>query len=232
MYYCKLYGKEYINRRLLYEGEYLYNKKWNGKGYNESGEISYEFKNGTGTGTEFYDNGKLEFEGEYLNGKMHGKGKEYYDTKSNITYQLKNGNGVVKEYDNYGVLLFEGEYLNGEKNGKGKEYNNYGELLFEGEYLNNKKHGKGKEYGNLKFEGEYFQGKRWNGNGCEDNFSGEYLNGKWWNGRGKTSETFEYDRSEHGTAYKKWKIKVLKFYSNGNLSVSRFSEPVSLEEDL
>ena len=45
----------------------------------------------------------LIFEGEYLNGKRNGKGKEYY------------------YFD--GKLKFEGEYLNGERNGKGKEYN-------------------------------------------------------------------------------------------------------------
>ena len=50
---------------------------------------------------EYDYNGKLEFEGEYLNGERNGKGKEYY----------KNGE-----------LIFEGEYLNGKKwNGKGKE---------------------------------------------------------------------------------------------------------------
>ena len=57
--------------------------RWNGKEY-------------------YYDNGKLKFEGEYLNGKRNGKGKEY-------------------DYD--GNLEFEGEYLHGEKwNGKVKEY--------------------------------------------------------------------------------------------------------------
>ena len=58
------------------------------------------------------DNRQLEFEGEYLNGKRNGKGKEY-------------------DYD--GKLKFEGEYLNGEKNGKGKEYDWDGTLKFEGE---------------------------------------------------------------------------------------------------
>jgi len=42
-----------------------------------------------------YSNGKLEFEGEYLNGE-------------------KNGNG--KEYNYNGKLVFEGEYINGKKN--------------------------------------------------------------------------------------------------------------------
>ena len=75
--------------------------------------------NGTGKVKEynrFFD--KLEFEGEYLNGKRNGKGKEYI-------------------FD--GKLLFEGEYLNGKRHGKGKEYDFDGKLLFEGDYLNGKK---------------------------------------------------------------------------------------------
>jgi len=42
----------------------------------------------------------LKFEGNYLNGKRSGKGKEYYDDNN--------------------ILKFEGEYLNGKRNGKGK----------------------------------------------------------------------------------------------------------------
>ena len=81
----------------------------------------------------YEDNGKVKeysgytdkplFEGEYLNGKKHGKGREY---------------------DNFSNIIFEGEYLNGKKNGKGKEYYTNGQLLFEGEYLNGKRwNGKG-----------------------------------------------------------------------------------------
>ena len=61
-------------------------------------------------------NGKLKFEGEYLNEERHGKGKEY---------------------NKYGKLIFEGEYKQGKKwNGKVIEYNDKGELEFEDEYLN------------------------------------------------------------------------------------------------
>ena len=71
------------------------------------------------------------YEGEYLNGKRHGKGKEYY-------------------YN--GRSMFEGEYLNGKRwNGRG--YNKNGIIDFEIK----KGNGKGKEYnsdGKLKFEGE------------------------------------------------------------------------------
>ena len=59
-------------------------------------------------------------------------------------------------------------------------------MEYEGEYLNGKRwNGKGKEYdyyGKLKFEGEYLNGER-NGKGKEYEygklkFEGEYLNGK------------------------------------------------------
>ena len=69
--------------------------------------------NGKGIVKE-YDcfSGNLLFEGEYLNGKCNGKGKEY---------------------DFNGRMIFEGEYLNGKRHGKGKEYED-GTLVFEGEY--------------------------------------------------------------------------------------------------
>ena len=48
---------------------------------------------------EYDDYGDLEFEGEYSNGKKHGKGKEY---------------------ERNGKLKFEGEYSNGKKMEKEK----------------------------------------------------------------------------------------------------------------
>ena len=39
-------GKEYLKGKLEFEGEYLFNKKWNGKGYDENGNILYELING------------------------------------------------------------------------------------------------------------------------------------------------------------------------------------------
>ena len=120
---------------------------------------------------------KIIYEGEYLNGKKHGKGKEF------------NENGKV---------MFEGEYLNGERIIEGNtgldefnegfvyQYDSRNRLIYEGEYLNGKRHGKGKEYYNyrlLKFEGEYFYGKKWNGIEYvykigEDDIISEYKNGK------------------------------------------------------
>jgi len=40
-------GKEYYNNgKIKYEGEYLFDKKWNGKLYDNKGNIIYELKNG------------------------------------------------------------------------------------------------------------------------------------------------------------------------------------------
>jgi len=123
----------------------------------------------------------LKFEGEYLNGKRSGKGKEYneygnlfFKGEYLYDYRIKG-----KEY-NKGKIIFEGEYIFDKKwngkgydengniiyelhNGKGniKEYYK-GKLIFEGEYLNGLRHGKGKEYDSyirLIFEGEYVKGK-------------------------------------------------------------------------
>ena len=133
-------GKEYDDdEELIFEGEYLNGKRWNGRGYDENGNIIYELKDGNGFVKEF--NLLFPFEGEYSNGEKNGKGK-YYSSK--------------------GKIKSEGEYINGERNGKGKEFNSVnGSLKFEGEYLNGKRwNGRGKEYksGKLIFEGEYFNG--------------------------------------------------------------------------
>ena len=77
------------NFNIIFEGEYLNGKKWNGnlKEYNDYGNLEFEGKylNGerNGKGKEYNNNGKLIFEGEYLNGKRNGKGKQYHYHKNN-----------------------------------------------------------------------------------------------------------------------------------------------------
>ena len=66
--------------KLEYDGEFLYNKKWNGKGYDEEGNIIYELINGTGKVKEYDYENKLIFEAEYLDGiKWNGKVKINFD---------------------------------------------------------------------------------------------------------------------------------------------------------
>ena len=144
-------GKEYCNGLLVYEGNFQHGKK-NGKGtqYNSYfGTLSFEGEflndkiwNGKGKEYNLYilmnqnNQHPIIFEGEYLNGKRwNGKMFDYF---SEETYELINGKGYLKIYENE-HLDFEGEYSNGEKNGIGKEYNFDNILIFEGEFKNGKK---------------------------------------------------------------------------------------------
>ena len=77
-------AKEYNkDGKLIFEGQYLNGKKWNGKGYDDDGNIIYELKNGSGFIRENDENNGIIFEGEVLYGKKIGKGKEY-DSYENI----------------------------------------------------------------------------------------------------------------------------------------------------
>ena len=54
-------------------------------------------------------------------------------------YKIVEKNGKGKEYILHTFrLIFEREYVNGKKNEKGREYYENGELKFEGEYTNGK----------------------------------------------------------------------------------------------
>ena len=89
-------------------------------------------KNGiNGHGQEFLiESNDLVFEGEYLNGKRNGKGKEYfyYCGPLEFNYKPHYSDGPSNTNDRYGYFhiytfnSFEGEYKNGKRNGKGKEF--------------------------------------------------------------------------------------------------------------
>ena len=200
--------------------------------------------------------------GKYKTGGINGHGKEYkIDTNILIyegQYLNKKRHGLGKEYSKNGVLLYEGEYLNGKRHGLGKEYSKDGELIFEGEYINGKyfngkgfnimecdvKGGKGKvklyyqiNPKLLKFEGEIINGEI-NGKGTEYDtnrniiFIGEYKNGKKWNGKGYNNLDLELINGNG--KYKQYYINrnlksegkyingeingiVKEYYENGNL---------------
>ncbi len=41
-------GKEYYNNELIFEGEFINGKRWNGLGYDKKNNKFYEFTNGEG----------------------------------------------------------------------------------------------------------------------------------------------------------------------------------------
>ena len=199
---------------LMFEGIFFNGKRWDGYifKYDNIGNMIFEGKLSKGEyiieGKE-YDglNHSLKYEGEYLYGKKHGNGKEYFNGElkfeGEFLYDFKIKG---KEYLDKS-LEFEGNYLYGKKwngkgydkdrniiyelingNGKVKEYDNKNQLIYEGEYLNGKRwNGKGKEYNDyncLIFEEEYKNGEKWNGIINKYNvyrfkiFECEYKNGK------------------------------------------------------
>ena len=155
------------NHCITFEGEYLNDKKWNGKAYDEKGKEIYEIKNGKGNIKEYNRYGDLSLECEIVNGEKNGKCKEYI----------------------YNTLEFEGKYFNGKK-WNGKEYDNK-HIIYEGDYLNGRRwNGKYKEYNNdnLLFEGEIFNGKKWNGKGYDNKGNIIY---EIKNGNGKIKEFYD-----------------------------------------
>ena len=159
--------------------------------YNEVFIYEYfvNYSNGefNGLGEERCGETNIIYEGQFLNGKKSGKGKEYYDEQlifdgEYLFGQRKKGIEYVK-----GIKEYEGEYLLNKKwngigydenenisyqikngNGKVKEYFPNRNIMYEGEYKKGKKEGKGTEYhsnGCIKFRGEYKNDKKWNGIG-------------------------------------------------------------------
>ena len=88
-----------------------------GKAYYEYGEY-YEggWKNGSrhGKGIKYYENGKIKFEGNFLNHKYNGYGKYIYE----------NGEYYI------------GEWKNGLREGKGTLYNKNNKIKYKGEFIN------------------------------------------------------------------------------------------------
>ena len=232
---------------IIFEGEYLNGKKWNGNFINDNNHnenILSKLENGKGM-IKLYDDNRLLFEEEYLNGERNGKGKEYFHYGF---FDREFGHFIYNR-----CITFEGEYLNDKKwngkaydkkgkeiyeikNGKGniKEYNRYGDLSLECEIVNGEKNGKCKEYINntLVFEGKYFNGKKWNGKEYYNKhiiYEGDYLNGKRWNGNYK-----EYNNNNllfEGEIFngKKWNGKgydnkgnIIYEIKNGNGKIKEF----------
>ena len=84
----------------------------------------------------YYENGNLEKEGNYTNGKEEGLWKSYHENEQlDYEFNYKNGikHGLIKTYDKNGHLDYESNYKNGVQDGLTKSYEN-GKLRVEGNY--------------------------------------------------------------------------------------------------
>ena len=140
--------KGLVNKKMwAFEGEFKNGEAFNGKTkqFHENGQLEeeVEFKDGKANGkiNSYYPNGKLKGEGEFKDGKFHGTFKGYHENgKLQIEMGLKDGKlDVMKGYYPNGQLQGEALFKDGKLHGKAKLYGENGKLKAETEYENGKK---------------------------------------------------------------------------------------------
>ncbi len=166
--------KKIIAKNDIYDYEGGYNKKMEANGPECYLSVNYPrgdgrfrpylagaFKNGyLVKGLQYNRSGAVEFSGNFRDGKLHGKGKEYVGTDEDyIEGVFKNGEicGKAKEFLN-GKLMFVGGMKKYSYEGKGKEYYENGKLKYDASWKDGRLNGKGKQFdsdGKPKFEGSW-----------------------------------------------------------------------------
>jgi len=100
-----LKGKLFREGKIEFKGVFLGEKKWHGIGYDYEGNVIYELSNGNGKIREYNKRGKLIYEGEFLNGKRHGKGKEYDNHGKVYEVEYNDGKNIKKYLTENGKII-------------------------------------------------------------------------------------------------------------------------------
>ena len=135
-----------------------------------------------GKGREYYKNGKIKYEGNFLDDKYEDKeAKFYYENGDLYIGEFKNGkkkgNGIIYS------IKYEGNFLD-DKYTNGKLYYDNGEY-YVGQFNNGKKEGEGLEYyknGKLKYKGKFLDDKYEDDTGEFYNENGERYIGQFQKG--------------------------------------------------
>ena len=103
------------------------------------GEIVKGFVRG-GKGTEYGNNGKKLYFGDWRNGYRDGEGTEYGSDGESALYvgSWENGTRYGFGSEFCGYCLYTGEWKNGMRHGIGKEMNEKGEVIYDGEWMDGK----------------------------------------------------------------------------------------------
>ena len=194
----KMYGKGEIyfkNGNMKYIGEFVNDKKEGIGKYFFSDREFFFIENKK----KFYLEKGDYYIGRWLNNTMNGKGQLYLND-GRIKYE---GDFVNNKFQGHGKYLFEdgqyyiGQFFNDMQHGKGKIYDKNDKLIFEGDFINDHIEGNGKFYFK---DGNYFighfikgeiqgKGKIYLKNGII--FECQFVNGKIQNIEKKNKENFD-----------------------------------------
>lgn len=114
-------GIMYLKGQLIYQGEFIQNKK-------------------QGNGI-LYKDGQIHYEGHFRNDLMDGYGILYYEEDVIAPYQE-----LRSMYPHLNQPQYEGDFVHGMKKGKGKQYYPNGFLQYEGDFIWHHMQGAGKLY--------------------------------------------------------------------------------------
>ncbi len=144
-------GTEYDRAgRTVFKGKYKQGIRFEGEAqefYYPGGAIAFRctYKDGIGTGKEYYPDGKIKFEGKYITSD------QTFHSIEDLQEAKKFLSGIVgfsgEGEGETAQRMFESGEINRSRNGYGKYYDEDGNLRFEGNYANGLRDGKGYVYG-------------------------------------------------------------------------------------
>ncbi len=143
-----------------------------GEEYYENGRIQYagnfEANEYSGNGISYYEDGSVKYRGVFLNGEYHGQGEYINEEKVKFVGTFENGSlngrGTMLKND---VIVYEGNFSDGQLSGEGRILYNDGTVQYSGMFSGGKLNGSGMEFykdGTLKYNGSFVTGL-YDGNG-------------------------------------------------------------------
>jgi len=137
---------------------------------------------------EHFYNGKVKYQGGFLDGLKHGQGIEYNDDRCRLSRDYRDHHSALRGLTLAHHKAYEGGWSKGKKEGQGTVF--YGDgctVWYQGEWADGQRHGYGIEYdhetGGKKFEGEWHAGSFVSGTFWRYGNKGKLVGqGQWKNG--------------------------------------------------